>query len=451
MKQTIVKLFSVLVFILFAFTTGVSAAEFPDVPKRHKNFEAISSLTELGVIAGYDDGTFCPEREITRTEFCALLSRTLGYTKDNYEVKELPFLDVGPEYWGVAYISFCYERGLVNGMEVDQFAPAEKVTIGQAAKMVVCAVGKEDEVVSRKGVPWFEPYMEVAEDYGLLELIDQMPKENAVRANVAQVVYNMLESGLTEDSEDDEDDFGNEEDLTEDSDLEDEEELPEIEKVFLEKDFSDVKTILVDAGHNYEGKDTGAENAELDIHEEEITWLIADKLREMLEDEGYEVVMTREKMTDSIANTSTTESLQARVDLAHDNLCDLYISIHCNTGGGTGVETYCFSLGGYAARLAEIVQRNISDETGLYNRGVKTANFFVNKNTLMPSILIETGFIDAERDIEILASRDGQEQIARAIADAVVEYDAMKPLIKERIIEDDETEERFEEDFQEEE
>ena len=437
MRRTLALILAATIFLLFGMQTGVSAAEFPDVSWRHSNYDAIMHLTDMGVIAGYEDGTFCPDREITRTEFCALMARTLGYNKDEYVAEELPFSDVSSEYWGVNYISFCYELGLINGMGDNLFAPAEKVTIGQAAKMAVCAVGLEEEARSIEGEMWFSGYMDVAEDYGLLELIEQMPKENAVRASVAQVVYNMLMSGLIDEENSDED-FN--EDFEEDFDEDEEptEELSEIEKAFLKKDFSDVEVILIDPGHNYKGKDTGAENIEFGIHEEEITWLIADSLRTILEDKGYTVVMTREEMTDSIANTSTNESLQARVDLAHESLADLYISIHCNTGGGTGTETYCFRLGGYAERIADLVQKNITDATGLYDRGVKTANFFVNKNTLMPSILIETGFMDNSYEMEILASLDGQWQIAQAIADAVVEYDMMQPLEEEAVVREDE-------------
>ena len=136
--------------------------------------------------------------------------------------------------------------------------------------------------------------------------------------------------------------------------------------------------------------------------------------------------MTRKEMTDSVANTSVLESLQARVDMAHNALADLFVSIHCNAGGGSGVETYCFSKNSYAGALAELVQENITDCTDLYDRGVKTANFFVIQNTLMPAILIETGFIDSVRDIEILISGEGQSNIAEAIAEAICQYDEME-------------------------
>ena len=249
----------------------------------------------------------------------------------------------------------------------------------------------------------------------------QEPQENAVRANVAQIVYNMVMSELiSEDSED----------MTDDETEEDDKYQSYIDKIFAEKDFSDVKVIVVDAGHNYEGKDTGAGVDGVEIREEEITWRIADKLRYKLEKMGYKVVMTRENLTDSIANTSALDSLQARVDLAHTSLADLFISIHCNMGGGTGTETYCFSTTGYSARLAKLVQKKVTEKTRLYDRGIKTSGFFVIKNTAMPSILIETGFMDNPRDLEIIASEEGQEQIAEAISEAVSEYDDMSPLPK---------------------
>ncbi len=431
MKKTLAIL-PVIIHILLALTQGVFAADFPDVRYTHKNYDAIMHLTELGVIAGYDDGTFCPEREITRTEFCALMSRTLGYNKDTYEVKEIPFDDVPEDYWGRAYISYCYELGLINGMEEGVFAPADKVTMAQIAKMSVCAVGKEDEAQDIVGKKWYSGYMEIADFYGLLDETDQNPDEKAIRANVAQVVYNMITSDIADEPEDDVLDIPDIEDAPKD-DEEDANCDDEIVKAFMEKDYSDVKVILVDPGHNYDGKDTGARYEPYNAVEEVITWEISEKLRINLEKMGYKVIMTRKKMTDSIANTSAVDSLQARVDMAHNNLVDLYISIHCNMGGGTGTETYCFSESGYSARLAKLVQKKICEETGLFDRGVKTSRFFVIKNTLMPTILVETGFMDTKKDALMLTTEYGQECFAQAIADAVYEYDMMEPLKVEKV------------------
>ena len=429
MKKKAVIVLLITAYLLSAFSISVFAASFPDVPRTHKNYQAVTELANLGVITGYDDGSFCPEREITRTEFCALMARVLGCDKNTYIFEDIPFIDVKPDYWGRWCISFCYEKKLINGMGNDEFWPATMVTVEQAVKMAVCAIGKETEAQSIVGDKWYDGYVDTANQYNLFYKVDGEIGKAAVRSDVAQIVYNMLESGLVPEEEDELPETPS--DKTDGTATPQEPEetdhiSPEIRAAYSEKDFLDVKTILIDAGHNYAGKDTGAENKSLGLKEEEITWQIADKLRCRLEDMGYKVVMTRDKLTDSIANTSVVDSLQARVDLGHESLADLFISIHCNAGGGSGTEVYCFSENGYAGRLAKIVQKNIVAETGLYNRGVKTANYFVIRNTLMPAILIETGFIDSSKDAAILGSSSGQQSVADAIADAVSEYDHLK-------------------------
>ena len=141
-----------------------------------------------------------------------------------------------------------------------------------------------------------------------------------------------------------------------------------------------------------------------------------------MQSKGFEVIITRETETSSIANTSVTDSLKARCDLANDSNADLFVSVHCNTGGGNGCEVYCFSKNSEGEALATLIEDKITKETGLYSRGVKTANFYVIKNTVMPSVLIETGFIDNEEDAKLLNSEEGQTKIAEAVAAAIEEY-----------------------------
>ncbi len=450
MKKKAILVLLIMAYLLSALNINAFAADFPDMPRDHKNYVAVTDLVAMGVIAGYDDGYFRPEREITRTEFCALMARTLGYNKDTYVFDSVPFTDVKEGYWGEAYISFCYELGLVNGMGNDEFWPAAKVTMEQALKMAVCAVGKEADALCIKGEKWYDGYVKTALELNLCYKVYGEVGLPAIRSDIAQIVYNMTNSGLIKKEAEDEE-LPGDDSLTdgplEGTDDENEEEEtdpidPEIREAYKRKDPLNIETILIDAGHNYSGRDTGAENRELNLKEEEITWQIADKLRHALEEQGYKVVMTRDKITDSIANTSVVDSLSARVDLGHQTLADLFVSIHCNAGGGSGVEVYCFNKQSYAGILAGIVQKNIVTNTSLYDRGTKTANFFVIQNTLMPAILIETGFIDNLKDARLLASEDGQQSIAQAVADAVLEYDRMEyrdfvKSIKEEILTDE--------------
>lgn len=100
MKKKAVIVLLITAYLLSAFSISVFAASFPDVPRTHKNYQAVTELANLGVITGYDDGSFCPEREITRTEFCALMARVLGCDKNTYIFEDIPFIDVKPDYWG---------------------------------------------------------------------------------------------------------------------------------------------------------------------------------------------------------------------------------------------------------------------------------------------------------------------------------------------------------------
>lgn len=412
MKKSIFKLF-IMFIIFFSFLMSESCmAEFQDVPKNHKNYNAIMTLVSDGIAAGYDDGLFKPEREITRTEFCALLSRSLGYN-DGYKTASVPFRDVKNDYWGISFISFCYESGLINGMGNNLFAPADKVTTEQAVKMLVCAAGKQGDAEKLGGIKWYSGYMSVAESCGMLKNVDAVAGKNANRASVAQLICNAKSSGLLKPG-----------DLSTGTAVKPPQNTnaPDNGSAAPEKDYSSVKVITVDAGHNYDGKDKGARIEGTDYKEEEITWQIADKLRRLLEEKGYTVVMTRKSIDSSLANTSTKESLQARVDIAHNAGADLFISIHCNIGGGIGSETYCYKNGGYAEKLAKLIQKELAGQAGMKDRGVKTADFYVVKNTEMPAVLVETGFMDNEHDIGVITSEDGQQKIAEAICSAVCQY-----------------------------
>lgn len=195
MRKWLSKIFVTIIAVLSLCSIIASAAEFSDVPSNSKMYKAVKSLTELGVIAGYEDGSFQPEREITRTEFAALLARTLGYGNDTYSAKELPFKDVPSGYWGEGVISFCYEKGLINGMGDETFAPAQKVKYEQAVKMVVCAAGLDKKSDTAGGADWYSGYVNAARKYGLLDNVDFSAGENANRGNVALLVYNAKAAG----------------------------------------------------------------------------------------------------------------------------------------------------------------------------------------------------------------------------------------------------------------
>ena len=179
--------------------------------------------------------------------------------------------------------------------------------------------------------------------------------------------------------------------------------------------------VYIDAGHNYSGVDTGAVGHGL--REQDITYKIASRVEKTLLAKGISVKMSRNSLTDNVVSGgNVSDSLRARYLAANEWKADIFVSIHCNAGGGSGCEVYCYKSGGQAETLAKNILSGMLWNTDLISRGVKTANYAVLKNTNMPAVLVETAFIDNENDAAFLGFEDGQKQIAKGIAEGIMEY-----------------------------
>lgn len=178
--------------------------------------------------------------------------------------------------------------------------------------------------------------------------------------------------------------------------------------------FSGVK-ICIDPGHG--GSDPGA--VALGDEEAPFNLDIGLRARTLFQLDGATIVMTR--------TTDTDVSLQGRCDIANNNGCDRFISTHCNAGGGTGTETYCYALGGQAENLADYVQPELCAHMSTYSRGVKTANYYVLVYTNMPAILGEVAFIDTVADNDKLSSATYRQEAARAYLHGTQSHYGMTP------------------------
>ena len=180
--------------------------------------------------------------------------------------------------------------------------------------------------------------------------------------------------------------------------------------------------ICIDAGHNYSGGDTGAIGVG-GLKEQDVTYTIADTLRNALISNGHQVVMTRENFTDNLG-TDVSSSLRERVRISNSNRCDFFISIHCNSGVeiANGTEVLISGRGGVAESYANSVQEAIVKRMGTMNRGVRVdteylgIRLYVLHNTNCPAMLIETAFISNNDDAQKL--RERPEDFALAIASA---------------------------------
>ena len=175
--------------------------------------------------------------------------------------------------------------------------------------------------------------------------------------------------------------------------------------------------IFIDAGHNYKGADTGA--CANGLFEQNVTFLIADELKELLVKSGHSVKMSRNKITDCIG-TTLPQSLKLRCNLSNSFSADLFISIHANAGGGYGTETYVYSEKSSALSIAKRVQSSIVKRLDTADRGIKyNSGLYVLSKTKAPAILIETAFIDSKEDA--LKLKNNTKDFAKAIFEGITE------------------------------
>lgn len=169
--------------------------------------------------------------------------------------------------------------------------------------------------------------------------------------------------------------------------------------------------VWLDAGHG--GNDPGALGSGL--KEKDITLAITLKAGKELERHGVNVGYTRKN--------DKTVNLNSRGPLANKYGADVFVSIHTNAhnSNAQGVETYSFPNSKNGARLAKFIQDEVL-KAKLYtkDRGTKTANFAVLRQSKMPAALIETAFITNKQDAQLLKNK--QSEFATAIAKGILKY-----------------------------
>jgi N-acetylmuramoyl-L-alanine amidase len=179
--------------------------------------------------------------------------------------------------------------------------------------------------------------------------------------------------------------------------------------------------VVLDAGHG--GKDTGACGYAI---EKDANLAITLKAGEVLTQNGIQVVYTH--------NDDAYLELDEISDIANMYNAALFVCIHNNSSvssSASGTETYyyapverpdLFIQKDERYSLASTLQKYVVNAIGLPDRGVKTANFAVLRNTQMPSALVEGAFVSNPIEGTLLTQTDFQNQIGEAIANAIMEY-----------------------------
>jgi len=217
------------------------------------------------------------------------------------------------------------------------------------------------------------------------------------------------------------------------------------------------RKIIIDPGHG--GKDPGATGYS-GTREKDVVLDIARRLRDDLQRNGFKVQMTR--------SSDNFISLEKRTEIASRSGADLFISIHANASASRnarGIEIYTLRHLSYqeknepqrqrnywlmydtlnmdkndaavkgivedmmfthkvpeAVALADYIRHDLSAATSTEDRGMKKAGFFVLRNTLIPAILIETGFLTNPQEERLLQSSAYRQKIADGVAESILRY-----------------------------
>ncbi|MEX0271220.1 N-acetylmuramoyl-L-alanine amidase [Leptolyngbyaceae cyanobacterium UHCC 1019] len=173
-------------------------------------------------------------------------------------------------------------------------------------------------------------------------------------------------------------------------------------------------TVVIDPGHG--GGDPGAVGIG-GLQEKEVVLSVSQQVVALLKQKGVNAVMTRSRDQEI--------ELAPRVQFAEQANADVFVSIHANAFTASrpdvsGIETFYYA--GEGQSLARSIQTNLVQALGARDRGVKQANFYVLRNTPMPSALVEVGFVTGAEDAARLANPSDRTRIAQAIARGILQY-----------------------------
>ena len=189
--KKVLSLVLVIAMVLSSFSFAF-AAKFEDIAEIDYE-EAINTLSALGVITGYEDGTYRPEKTVTRAEMAKLMVELLGYG-DLVAGAKSNFADT-QGHWADQWIAIAAGRGIVIGTGDGKFMPDGIVTYDQVLTMLVRGLGYTDASNELKNMTWPTNFKVKAAELNITKKVN-MTKAEADRGGVAQAMFNALDQQL---------------------------------------------------------------------------------------------------------------------------------------------------------------------------------------------------------------------------------------------------------------
>jgi N-acetylmuramoyl-L-alanine amidase len=426
-----------------------AASYFYDVGTTHRAAKEIYYLAKGKIVQGSLSGYFYPYKNVTRAEAAAIIGRTLNFDGTQRVTK---FKDVGKGNFASGYIQEAVEKNIISGYKDGTFRPEQFVTRGEMALLINRAYSLGGNTISTaiqqlmmKGIAQGladgtfgqdQPIIRADFAVFIARAINPKFRVNYQFTAIQQATVNALTLNVRQGPSTN---FGTVAVL---------EKGEKVEILHIVGNWAYVRasgiegfvhtaylsgisqsnptdqllqylktqTIIIDPGHG--GTDPGA--VANGLKEKDINLSVALKVQSLFKDTGFNIALTREE--------DVFVPLSGRVDFAKKMNGNIFVSIHTNSGGGTGTETYYYSAAATnpyvekSKKLAQCIQKRLVEAWNAADRGVKRGNLYVLRENNMPAVLVELGFIDRKEDVAKLGSSYWQGQAAEAIYLGILDY-----------------------------
>ncbi len=149
----------------------------------HRYETAINYVYNNGIVNGYPDGSYGPDRAINRAEFTKII---MGSSFDSSVLTGSDcFPDVGND-WFAPYVCAAQSMGIIGGYPNGRFEPNNNINLAESLKIIFEGAGVD---VPETGGPWYQKYVDLASQMGLLNTINSDPAHNLTRGEMAELIY----------------------------------------------------------------------------------------------------------------------------------------------------------------------------------------------------------------------------------------------------------------------
>ena len=188
------KILALVLAFACAFTMFAGAA-FTDQADIKVKSDVVDTLVSLGVIEGFEDGSFQPNGTVTRAQMAKMIYvlRTGNSDASAYNDDKTSFTDIG-SHWARGYIKYCQSLGIIAGKSNTKFCPNDKVTAQEAAKMLLVTLGYDATKAGLVGAGWAAKTNALADEAGLLEDVNTSFTAACPRQYAAQLIYNAIDA-----------------------------------------------------------------------------------------------------------------------------------------------------------------------------------------------------------------------------------------------------------------